>query len=163
MPIHVINSLINYQIYFMLPCMFSVIDHRWRQNVVRITKWHTRPRRSRVCYKRYCYYLILTPPWSVITKQTYDSMEIISFTWWKSKMLFMMKSSMRLPSNASWVRTNQNESVIQLIISLINLSCYSLHICIPRISNNFYKWYFYKSTFPVHTRGSFILRAIFSK
>ena len=26
----------------MLPCVFSVIDHRWRQNVVRTKKWHTR-------------------------------------------------------------------------------------------------------------------------
>ena len=31
----------------MLPCVCSVIDHRWRQNVVRTKKWHTR--RSRVC------------------------------------------------------------------------------------------------------------------
>ena len=26
----------------MLPCVCSVIDHRWRQNVVRTKKWHTR-------------------------------------------------------------------------------------------------------------------------
>ena len=32
----------------MLPCVCSVIDHRWRQNVVRTKKWHTR--RSRVCH-----------------------------------------------------------------------------------------------------------------
>ena len=31
----------------MLPCVCSVIDHRWRQNVGRTKKWHTRP--SRVC------------------------------------------------------------------------------------------------------------------
>ena len=39
----------------MLPCVCSVIDHRWRQNVVR-KKWHTR--RSRVCH--WCSYHILT-------------------------------------------------------------------------------------------------------
>ena len=32
----------------MLPCVCSVIDHRWRQNVVRTKKWHRR--RSRVCH-----------------------------------------------------------------------------------------------------------------
>ena len=40
----------------MLPCVCSVIDHRWRQNVVRTNKWHTR--RSRVCH--WCSYHILT-------------------------------------------------------------------------------------------------------
>ena len=40
----------------MLPCVCSVIDQRWRQNVVRTKKWHTR--RSRVCH--WCSYHILT-------------------------------------------------------------------------------------------------------
>ena len=40
----------------MLPCVCSVIDHRWRQNVVRTKKWYTR--RSRVCH--WCSYHILT-------------------------------------------------------------------------------------------------------
>ena len=40
----------------MLPCVCSVIDHRWRQNVVKTKKWHTR--RSRVCH--WCSYHILT-------------------------------------------------------------------------------------------------------
>ena len=40
----------------MLPCVCSVIHHRWRQNVVRTKKWHTR--RSRVCH--WCSYHILT-------------------------------------------------------------------------------------------------------
>ena len=40
----------------MLPCVCSVIDHRWRQNVVRTKKWHTR--RSRVCH--WCSYHSLT-------------------------------------------------------------------------------------------------------
>ena len=39
-----------------LPCVCSVIDHRWRQNVVRTKKWHTR--RGRVCHR--CSYHILT-------------------------------------------------------------------------------------------------------
>ena len=39
----------------MLLCVFSVIDHMWRQNVVRTKKWHTR--RSRVCH--WCSYHIL--------------------------------------------------------------------------------------------------------
>ena len=30
----------------MLPCVCSVIDHRWRQNVVRTKKWHTRRSRG---------------------------------------------------------------------------------------------------------------------
>ena len=40
----------------MLPSVCSVIDHRWRQNVVRTKKCHTR--RSRVCH--WCSYHILT-------------------------------------------------------------------------------------------------------
>ena len=36
----------------MLPCVCSVIDHRWRQNVVRTKKWHTR--------RHWCSYHILT-------------------------------------------------------------------------------------------------------
>ena len=40
----------------MLPCVCPVIDHRWRQNVVRTKKGHTR--RSRVCH--WCSYHILT-------------------------------------------------------------------------------------------------------
>ena len=32
----------------MLPCVCSVLDHRWRQNVVSTKKWHTR--RSWVCH-----------------------------------------------------------------------------------------------------------------
>ena len=46
------------QIDSMLPCVCSVIDHRWRQNVVRTKKWHTRERRSRVCH--WCSYHVLT-------------------------------------------------------------------------------------------------------
>ena len=40
----------------MLPCICSVIDHRWCQNMVRTKKWHTR--RSQVCH--WCSYHILT-------------------------------------------------------------------------------------------------------
>ena len=42
----------------MLLCICSVIDHRWRQNVVRTKKWHTR--RIQVCH--WCSYHILTSP-----------------------------------------------------------------------------------------------------
>ena len=40
----------------MLPCVCSVIDHRWRQNVVKRKKWHTS--RRRVCH--WCFYQMLT-------------------------------------------------------------------------------------------------------
>ena len=39
----------------MLPCVCSVIDHRWRQNVVRTNKWYTR--HSRVCHSCSCHIL----------------------------------------------------------------------------------------------------------
>ena len=42
-------------IYSMLPCVCSVIDCRWRQNVVRTKMWHTR--RSRVCHWCSCHIL----------------------------------------------------------------------------------------------------------
>ena len=40
----------------MLPWVCSVVDHRWRQNVVKTKKWHTS--RRRVCH--WCFYHILT-------------------------------------------------------------------------------------------------------
>ena len=40
----------------MLPCVCSLIDHRWRQNVVEIKKWHT----SRRKVHHWCFYHILT-------------------------------------------------------------------------------------------------------
>ena len=40
----------------MLPWVCPVIDHRWRQNVVKTMKWHTS--RRRVCH--WCFYQILT-------------------------------------------------------------------------------------------------------
>ena len=49
-------SVLKLTIDSMLPCVCSVIDHRWRQNVVRTKNWHTR--RSRVCH--WCSYHILT-------------------------------------------------------------------------------------------------------
>ena len=39
-----------------VPCVCSVIDHRWRQNVVRSKRWHTR--HSLVCH--WCSYHTLT-------------------------------------------------------------------------------------------------------
>ena len=47
---------VRYFFVVKLPCVCSVIDHRWRQNVVRTEKWHTR--RNRVCH--WCSYHILT-------------------------------------------------------------------------------------------------------
>ena len=41
-------QLSNWQIDSKLLCVCSVIDHRWRQNVVRTKKWHTR--HSQVCH-----------------------------------------------------------------------------------------------------------------
>ena len=38
----------NFTVDSMLPCICSVIDHRWRQNVVKTKKWHTS--RRRVCH-----------------------------------------------------------------------------------------------------------------
>ena len=68
----------------MLPCVCSVIDHRWRQNVIRTKKWHTR--RSQVCH--WCCYqqfdvlcdLLLnrhTAAWNLFGKQTRGNMEFI--------------------------------------------------------------------------------------
>ena len=45
----------------MLPCVCSVIDHRWRQNVVKTKNWNTR--RSQVCH--WCSYHILTSNWKL--------------------------------------------------------------------------------------------------
>ena len=44
------------QIDSMLPWVYLIIDHRWRQNVIKTMKWHTG--RRRVCH--WCFYHILT-------------------------------------------------------------------------------------------------------
>ena len=36
----------------------SVIDHKWRQNVVKTKKWHTS--NKRMCHHHWCFYHILT-------------------------------------------------------------------------------------------------------
>jgi len=50
------NFLYKTNRFHVRPCVCSAIDHKWRQNVERTKKWHTR--RSRVCY--WCSYHILT-------------------------------------------------------------------------------------------------------
>ena len=58
----------------MLPCVCSVIDHRWRQNVVRTKQWHTR--------LLVCHCFVLTTFWChlwSITEQTHGNMESICF------------------------------------------------------------------------------------
>ena len=52
----------------MLPCVCSVIDHRWRQNVVKTKKWHTS--RRRVCHCCCCFFFHL--PQSEIISQTFS-------------------------------------------------------------------------------------------
>ena len=54
--LNIFNILSIWQIDSKLQCVCSVIDHRWRQNMVRTKKWHTR--RSQVCH--WCSYHILT-------------------------------------------------------------------------------------------------------
>ena len=53
-----LNVMFHYilDIYSMLPCVSSVIDHRWRSNVVKTKKWHTSCRRE---YHWRCFYHIL--------------------------------------------------------------------------------------------------------
>ena len=69
----------------MLPCVCSVIDHRWRQNVVRTKKWHTR--RSRVCH--WCSYHILT--FSVIITESDARQHGIYLFYIITKSLFYFK------------------------------------------------------------------------
>ena len=46
----------------MLPCVRSVIDHRWRQNVVKTKKWHTSGRRvCHCCFDVLCDLLLNIP------------------------------------------------------------------------------------------------------
>ena len=64
----------------MSPCVCSVIDHRWRQNVVRTNKWHTR--RSRVCHWCSChiltssviyYWIRRTATWNLFVLHVYNN------------------------------------------------------------------------------------------
>ena len=72
-------------LYLTLPCVCSVIDHRWRQNVVRTKKWHTR--RS-------------TATWNLFV--LYNKELNI-----RENKVLMMTSSIRLSSNRSC--ENQSE------------------------------------------------------
>ena len=71
----------------MLPCVCSVKDHRWRQNVVRKKKWHKR--RSWVCH--WCPYHILTS--SVIYYWTDARQHGIYLFYIITKSLFYLKIS----------------------------------------------------------------------
>ena len=53
----------------MLPCVCSVIDHRWRQNAVKTKKWHTS--RKQVCH--WCFYHISHPLWSITEQSNMES------------------------------------------------------------------------------------------
>ena len=58
----------------MLPCVCSLIDHRWRQNVVETKKWHTSPGK--------CITDVFTTFWRLlwrITELTHANMESICF------------------------------------------------------------------------------------
>ena len=84
----------------MLPCVCSVTDHRWRQNVVRTKKWHTR--RRRVCH--WCSYHILTSSviyywirhtatWNLFVlynNEIYKSWR----KWWKIKSVFVIGAAL---------------------------------------------------------------------
>ena len=66
----------------MLPCVCSVIDHRWRQNVI-TKKWHTR--RSRVCH--WCSYILTS---SLIYYWT-DARQYGIYSFYIIKSLFYFK------------------------------------------------------------------------
>ena len=59
----------------MLPCVFSLTDHRWCQNVVKTKKWHTNRRRVHVTNVFTTFWRLL---WS-ITEQTHGNMESVLF------------------------------------------------------------------------------------
>ena len=59
----------------MLPCVFSVTDHRWCQNVVKTKKWHTNRRRVHVTNVFTTFWRLLLS----ITEQTHGNMESVLF------------------------------------------------------------------------------------
>ena len=137
-----------------MPCVCSVIDDRWRQNGQKDKKVvHTRL--SRVCH--WCSYHILTS--SVIYYWTgARQLGIYLFYVIKNyKKVLLMTSSIRLSSNRSWVRTNQNACITELIIytKIERIS----QLCIFNTKNNYgnekpcadylviYEWWRYKAIY----------------
>ena len=59
----------------MLPCVFSVTDHRWCQNVLKTKKWHANCRGVHVTNVFTTFWRLL---WS-ITEQTHGNMESVLF------------------------------------------------------------------------------------
>ena len=65
----------------MLPCICSVIDHRWRQNVVKTKKWHKSHRW--VC--QWCFYHILTSSVIFYWTDPRQKMESFCYIQWSEK------------------------------------------------------------------------------
>ena len=86
----------------MYPCVCSIIDHRWHQNVARTTKWQKKP--SSVCH--WCSSHILTSSAIYFCTQTH-SYKII-----KNKQILMVTSTIHLSSS----RNQSNVCIVQLII-----------------------------------------------
>ena len=63
----------------MLLFICSIIDHRWRQNVVRTKKWHTR--RSRVCH--WCVTLSMRGRWRKLRELNMGGFKGSQCSWWK--------------------------------------------------------------------------------
>ena len=85
-----------------IPCfrtsVCSVTDRRWRQNVVRTRKWHTRC--SWVCH--WCSYHILTSAVLCCWTDTWQhGVYLFYILLWRSKVILMVTSSLRLFSNRS--------------------------------------------------------------
>ena len=92
----------------MWPCIYSILDHRWRQNLARTTKWQKK--HSSVCH--WCSSHILTSPAIYYCTDPQQHGIYLPYTIIKSKQILMVTSTIHLCSS----RNQSNVCIVQLII-----------------------------------------------
>ena len=110
----------------MLPCVCSVIGHRWRQNVVRTKKWHTR--RSRVCH--WCSYHILTS--SVIYYWIRRTATWNLFVLYNNEKPFLFQNISNMTRKLAFCPTFARKKAIDVIYDRFKMKQFHWLLCIAK-------------------------------
>ena len=104
----------------MLPCICSVIDHRWRQNVVKTKKWHKSHRW--VC--QWCFYHILTSSVIFYWTDPRQKMESFCYIQWSEKNKNKTDTHTRLvPLDSSKILSPTHYFLSPLLLFFLILTC----------------------------------------
>ena len=122
------NKTTSVKVNFTSNSVCTVIDHRWRQNAITTLEWHGVSLMFPPRFGVYCDLLLYIPTgtWSVR----------VSFFWWKSKILLIATSSVRLFPNRSRVKTQRIWTVNILLIILYKIKGISVDILWIKSNNH---------------------------